>query len=142
MPHSIHIYPAFSYIFWLAHMSMWYYRASDLSKVHSSVYNGCWLGPPTFSQRIDFTIATKTTHSSTPMYVRSTYWGPTCSMTCPELSHFRSVTICKIPHMQISHVSEDDGSFLDPLSARALVLKGLSRPGRCLFHFTFLSFIF
>ena len=46
-------------------------------------------------------------------------------MTCPELSHFRSVTIHKIHHMQISHVSEDDGIFLDPLSARASVLKGL-----------------
>ena len=28
--------------------------------------------------------------------------------------------------MQISHVSDDDGTFLDPLSARASVLKGLT----------------
>ena len=59
------------------------------------------------------------------MYVRSTYQGPTCSITCPELTCFHSVTIHKIHHMQINHVSEDDGSFLDPLSAKALVLKGL-----------------
>ena len=47
------------------------------------------------------------------MYIRSTYWGPSCSMTCPELSCFHSVTICKIHHMQISHVSEDNGTLLD-----------------------------
>ena len=62
-----------------------------------------------------------------PMYVRSTYQGPTCSTTCSELSHFHLVTICKIHHMQISHVSEGDGTFLDSLSARASVLKGLKK---------------
>ena len=48
------------------------------------------------------------------MYVRSTYRGQTCSMTCPKLFRFHSVTIRKIHHMQISHVSEEP--FWTPLS--------------------------
>ena len=34
--------------------------------------------------------------------------------------------------MQISHVSDDDETFLDPLSARASVLKGLTEKIFCL----------
>ena len=57
--------------------------------------------------------------------IRSTHQVPTGSMTYSELSCFCSVAMQKLDHLQISHVPEDDGSFLDPISAMALAMKEL-----------------
>ena len=61
-----------------------------------------------------------------PMLVCLTHDGPRRSPTRIKLPRFRPVLMRQLQFVYISHVSEDDEITSYPLSARALVLKGLN----------------